>query len=71
MRLSQRVAGLESRMPEAAERRVRVLQDVGQSEDETIAAYEAANGPVGDCNVILRAFTSKLFAKPEGSPVQR
>lgn len=58
MRLSQRVADLESRMPGASERWVRVIQGVGQSEVEAIAAYEAESGPVGDSNVILRIFAS-------------
>ena len=66
MRLSQRIADLESRMPEGKPGWVRVFQHTGQSQDEAITAYEAANGPIGDSNVILRVFTS-----PVGSPVRR
>jgi hypothetical protein len=33
---------------------LRVMQNVGQSEGEAIAEYEAGNGPIGNHNLIIR-----------------
>ena len=65
MRLTKRVADLEARMPDGQMGWLHVIQGMGQSEDEAIAAYEAANGPVGDSNVILSVITDSPSAMPE------
>ena len=71
MRLSKRVADLESRIPNGQTGWLHVVQCEGQSEDEAIAAYEAANGPVGGSNVILSVITSNPSAKPQSSAALR
>lgn len=55
MRLMSRLDALERRLaPAAPARWVRIVQDVGQSREEAIAAYEGENGPVGDASLIVR-----------------
>ena len=50
--LSYRVAALEARAPDLKPWH-QVIQEVGQSQEEAIAAYEAEHGPVGDDNILL------------------
>ena len=55
MRLSRRIADLESRLdPPRPKVWLRIVQDESQTREAAVAAYEAEHGPVGDRGVILR-----------------
>lgn len=52
--LSKRVAVLENKDGGNFVPFVRIIQHEGQSEAEAVAVHEAAHGPLGNCNRILR-----------------
>ncbi len=55
MRLSRRVADLESQLtPPGPTAWVQVIQHLGRTKDEALAAFEAEHGPIGDRGLILR-----------------
>ncbi|MCB0058115.1 MAG: hypothetical protein KDE63_11755 [Novosphingobium sp.] len=56
MKLTARVEALEHSIGSALRPWHRVAVDVGQTEEDAIAAYEAEHGPVGEDNVILRTY---------------
>jgi len=57
--LTRRVADLEMRKGAGLKRWHRVMQYVGQTQDEAIAAYEQEQGPIGaDDGTILRVFVT-------------
>lgn len=46
--LSNRVAALETASGVGFRPYTRIIQEVGQTEEEAIASHEAKNGPLGD-----------------------
>lgn len=59
MRLRQRLDALEARNVGGFVPWVRIIQDVGQTEADATAAYEAEHGPIGESNSILRVIIRK------------
>lgn len=57
--LKRRVEALENRTDGAFVPWVRVIQYEDQSEADAMAKHEAENGPIGDCNRILRVIIRK------------
>jgi hypothetical protein len=53
VRLSQRIAYLESRNLTGPQVWVSIIQDLGKTREEAFAAYEAEHGSIGDKSVIL------------------
>lgn len=68
--IARRVAALESRTSGGFKAWHRVFQEVGQTEEEAIAAYEAENGPLGDYpNFIVRIICNvPAKGEPPASP---
>jgi hypothetical protein len=55
MRLNRRVADLETKLaPSGPAAWVQVIQELGQTQEEALAAYEAHHGPIGESSVIMR-----------------
>ena len=53
MRMKQRLEALERRETGGFAPWVQIIQSVGQTEAEAVAAHEAAHGPIGDSDSIL------------------
>ena len=67
-RLTQRLEALERRDVPPLRRWHQILRFEGQTEAEAVAAYEAANGPIGpDDGSILSVVIHKPFPAP-GAP---
>ena len=54
MGLKRRLSALEGGAGKDFVPWVRVIQGIGQTEEEAFAAYEAEHGPLGDRNFFLR-----------------
>ena len=67
MRLKPRLDALEAKLPLASPRWVRVFQQVGQTREAALVAYEAEQGPIDGANVILRVLVKPRFPVPHAA----
>lgn len=67
--IANRIAALEQAQPSASPRWHRLLRYENETDEQAVAVYEAAHGPIGDGKVVMRVIVSKPGERPgtEGS----
>lgn len=62
--LRRRVEALERAAPTSRPRWHCLRRHEDETDDDAVAAYEAANGPIGDGKVIMRVIIDKPGSRP-------
>lgn len=63
--LRRRLEALERAAPTRRPRWHCLRRYEDETDDDAVAAYEAANGPIGDGNVIMRVIVTKPGLRPD------